>query len=146
MKNIKTTLEGITTGAGYNNTIVSVQRSKQSGQATVATPCIIIMAGDEEATDVPDPLITKLLTVFLFCIARQDDVTDTRSGDEVLNAFQADVEKALLTTRTRGGYAIDTQPLASIELDIEEGFPELSRLLKTEVHYRQLNTDPTRQT
>lgn len=143
MKDIKATLEGVTVGAGYANTIASVQRFRQAGQSTLQVPCVFLIETTEEAADGPDPLITKHLTVVLYVVTRQDESTDSRSGDEVMNSLRADIEKAVLSTRTRGGYAIDTKPLGSEEMDLEVGGPDLKTQLHFEVMYRHQNTDPT---
>lgn len=146
MKNVQSTLEGITVAAGYANTIQSVQRYRQAGQDVRLAPGALVSEGDEEIDEGPlsgaNGLVTKRLTVGVLLYARQEP-TDTKSGDEVINSLQADVEKALATTYTRGGKAIDTKEVGNGRLDPEDGVPELNRLLIYELHYRHRREDPT---
>ena len=90
--------------------------------------------------------MTKTLGIVLHVIARQDDVTDTRSGDEVMNSLCADIEKALMSTPTRGGYAVDTHPISRIALEVERDVPTLETLLQFPVVYRHVYADPYTQT
>ena len=142
IKNIKTTLEGITTGAVYNNTAASVQRFRQSGQSQVAFPMVIIREGAETSKDVPLGKITHHLIIDLLLIVVHDESSDARQSDEVMNSFLADVQKAMLADRTRGGHAVETNLQGSEPLDVEDAQRDIEQVVSFEVQYRHSATDP----
>lgn len=145
IKNVKTTLEGITLAAGYTNAVASVQRFRQSGQSQVAFPMIIIREGAETSKDGPmgiSPKITHQLTIDLLLIVVHDEATDARQSDEVMNSFLADVQKAMLVDRTRGGYAVETNLTGSEPLDVEDAQRDIEQVVSWEVQYRHSATDP----
>lgn len=146
-KNIKTTLEGITTGAGYNMTVQSVQRYLQSGQVTLAVPAVLIRDGGETVTEGPAAgdysLVACRRSYHLLLLHRIDEATETRSGDEIMNLFTADVQQAMLAAPRRGEYATDTREVGSEPVESEDGVPDLMRILEFEVHYRRRRDDPT---
>lgn len=147
MKQIQTTLEGITVANGYANTMQSVQRFRQDGQVLTATPlCVLMEGGDNVQLDGPYPLITRHLTVSVVIIHRQDLDTDTRSASEVMNSLVADVLKAMHADFTRGGHALETSELGIGELDAEEGQPELVQTVGFQIGYRHRRDDPTLET
>ncbi|MGH7260870.1 MAG: hypothetical protein ACREI9_09335 [Nitrospiraceae bacterium] len=149
MKAVKTRLETITVGNGYANTIPTgaVQRFRQSGLSTRLVPFIWIKEMGEESKDGPTggaQLITNKLLVSLGVGTRQDEVSDTRSGDEVMNSLRGDVVKAMLIEpRTFGGKAISCAYLGSAEIDVEEGEPDMGIRMDFEVLYRHRADDPT---
>jgi hypothetical protein len=142
MKNIKTTLATITTGGGYANTVASVQRYRTGGQSQTVFPMIIIREGAETSKDEPLGKISHQLAVDLLLIVVHDPATDARESDEVMNSFLADVQKAMLTDRSRGGYAVDTKLLGSEPLDVEDSNTDVQQVCSWEVHYRHSNTNP----
>lgn len=143
MKNIQASLEAITTLNGYVNTIISIQRFKQSGQAVLDVPAILIAEGDEDAEYGPHPIMTKRLEIYLAVVTRQDEEADSRSAAEVVNSLTGDVIRAMANDFTRGGNAIDTIERGSGPIEVEEGQPELGILMRYEIHYRHGRTDPT---
>lgn len=143
VKDIKTALLTISTANGFNNTIASVQRPEQDGNSFSSSPMAIIVEGDEEGQDGPVELITKTLQIIIIAQMRQDTATDTRSANEVLNSFAVDIHKAVMSDRTRNSIALDTKFISESQLQVEEGQPELARLIEFEVSYRHHNTDPT---
>jgi hypothetical protein len=151
MQNVKTTLETITTGNGYSNTIASVQRFSQSGQVLASTPvCVLMQGGDNVDSDGPlagaSSLVTRSLTVSVVIIHRQNLDIDTRSASEAMNSLIQDVQKAMLADYTRGNNAIDTSEIGIGELDSEEGEPELVQTVGFKITYRHRRTDPTSKT
>lgn len=148
-KNIKTTIEGITTGNGYTFTVASVQRFLQGGQASASVPAVFIKDGGETVSDGPangDYSLVRCRRVYgLLLIHRIDESSESRSGDEIMNLFTADVQKAMLAAPRRGGAAIDTKEISNEYVQPEEGVPALNRYLEFEVLYQRRRTDPTAQ-
>lgn len=142
LQNIKTTLQGITTGAGYNYTVQSVERWKQKGNTTNVSPHIIVHAGPETKNPGPDPQTECDLSLIIEAGYRQDD-TDITESDIIVSKLLADIEKALLADYTRGGYAEETKISGNIPFEYVEGQPRFGILVQIELKYKHANTDPT---
>lgn len=147
LKNVKTTLEGVTVANGYTTTVASVQRFLQPGQTLTTVPLVLILEGEDEASDGPlsgaAGLISRTLNVALLLMLRQDMETATVSASEAMNAFIADVQKVLQVAPRRGEYAIDTKEVSVSPIEAEEGEPDLSCTLVYQILYRHRRTDPT---
>lgn len=143
LKNIKTTLEGITVSGGYADTILKVERVIQSGQNTVDVPYIQILTGDEESEQAPHPLIQKSLTIYIVIGTRQDQTVDSRWADEIVNSLLGDTQKAMQNDYQRGGNAIDTIEVANGPMPIMEGMTSLETFVEYRIVYRHNRTDPT---
>jgi hypothetical protein len=138
-KAIAAKLATVTTANGYANTIASVQRFKQPGQTAVNVPVVILLEGEEAAHDGPmggNGYTTKRLNYFLAVFTRIDSSSDSRSADEVLNDILADLEQAVMASRTWSGLAIDTTPVSIGGIEAEDGQPEVGRTMQIEVLYR----------
>lgn len=153
LKDVVTTLQGVTGAAGYANTLHSVQRFRQAGQTLADVPLCVIMEGEDSvAFEGPlsgaGSLTTRNLIVNLVLIVRQDDDTDPQPATEVMNSLLADVQKAMLggARFQRGGHAIDTTEIGIGELDVEEGQPELVQTIAFRIQYRHRFDDPTAET
>lgn len=142
VKNIVTSLQGITVANGYDNTVLSVQRLKQSGNPAIDVPLILVAEGPENASAGPNPLTNKVLEVSIGIVTRQDEAVDPRSADEMMNSLRGDVEKAMVSNYTRGGLAIDTMATGGTRIGVQEGEPELGIEMLFEIHYRHARTDP----
>jgi hypothetical protein len=147
MKNLQATFEGITIEAGYSLTVQSAQRFFSTGQETAKMPLIILMEGDDtaenDALKGASSLTRRSLDVYAGLILVQDPATDPRSGDEVMNAFRADVEQAVMKDRQRGGFAIDTKPPNWTAIELEDGKAPLNSVGHFVIDYRHLDNDPS---
>lgn len=150
LKDVVTTLQGVTVANGYTHTLQSVQRFRQGGQLLAETPMVVVMEGEDQVSmqgplSGTGSLTTRHLTVNLVLIYRQDEDTDTRSASEVMNGIVGDVQAAMLGSGayTRGGHALTTEELGIGELDVEEGQPELVQTVAFRVRYRHRFDDPT---
>lgn len=148
MKNIQTTLEGITVDNGYGHTLRSVQRFRQDGQVLNDVPVAVLMEGSDDV-DFDGPLngaytlTSRTLTLSVVLIQRQDTDSDVRSATEVMSGLLADVQRAMQVDHTRGGLALDTHEVGIGEMDVEEGQPELVQTIGYRISYRHRRTDPT---
>lgn len=146
LANIKTTLETITVANGYNKTIASVQRWKQSGNALKTVPCIIIGAGHEEYEDRPGFITSCKFSVMLDLWIRHNETVDNMSTDALLNIYLGDIKKALMVDHHRGGYAAATRIQTTVAFEgFEEGAPNAGLIVGVEIEYRHKTTDPTQQ-
>jgi hypothetical protein len=142
-QNILTTIQGVTTGNGYNYTL-SAQRHTRAGDKVAHLNAVIIQ---EDPKEVPDPKVynTKewLLTfhVGVFVIPEEQDTTPI---DQYVNLIAADVHKALMVDRYRGGYALDTQIRPSYK-SAEEGLKYECIVIPAEVNYRTNELNPYQQ-
>lgn len=137
LNNLETVLTGITTVAGYENNIASVQRWKQRGNPLKDVPCIVITAGPEEKKKGPNPLITARLKVYLELYTRQDE-GDSTATDTFLNSILKDIEKALYADVTRAGKAVDTDIQEVIPFGAEVGNGHAGLIVGVEILYRHL--------
>lgn len=137
VKRIATTIQNI---AGIQN----VQRVGQAPIEYADVPFVVLTQGDD-VLEVPGvaPYTTRRLELLASIVTRQTDETDTRSGDEVLNALGADVERALQSDRSIGGLAVDTKPPEWLEIEIEHKLPHIGIALRFAVIYRHLRHDPS---
>lgn len=143
MRNIVTTLSSITTANGYANQMQSVQRFRQDGQQLTEVPmAVLVDGGDDVEQERPIELTSRMLTVHVVLIHRQDTAVDTRSASEVMNSLIADVQKVMQVDHTRGGYAVNTIEQGVSEMDVEEGQPELVQTIGYRIAYRHRRVDP----
>ncbi|MBI5050538.1 MAG: hypothetical protein HZC11_06665 [Nitrospirae bacterium] len=145
LANIKTTLEGITQGNGYNFDFASqtVQRWSMHGNTPVDIPMIIITPGDELEEPSVHPFSECTLSIFLsvFYINDKNDAVPT---DTYLNRLQGDIKKVVLLDHTRGGEAIDTDIVSTSPFVTTEGQHYAGLVIELKVKYRHLRNDPTR--
>ncbi len=147
LKNIKTTLEGVTVANGYLTTLASVQRFLQPGQTVASVPVVLILEGDDNVDqDGPqsgaNSLVTRTLNVALLILHRQDMDTATDSASEAMNDIIADIQQAMQVDYQRGGYALDTNEVSVSAIQAEEGQPELGCTMVYGIPYRHLRTNP----
>ncbi len=140
--NLLTTLNGITTGNGYNQTIVIKRPSRVTYDTEAAGDDLegLLVQGKREplehAFNVYYWRQPFIIIVYALNADRSVVTIDTR-----LNQITADMEKALRVDPTRGGYAKVTN-IGEPELMIN-GDGSCSRVdLSFTVDYRVLNTDP----
>ena len=141
LANIKTTLESVTTANGYDNTIASVQRWDKRGNPLRQVPCIVVSAGQEQKTPLPNPFFTCHLTVYLDVWVRQD-AADVVVTDSVLSSLLGDIEKAVMADYTRGGFAKDTVLHSSVPFESVEGQPHAGLIIEIEIVYQHKQGDP----
>lgn len=147
VKDLVAALNTITRDNGYSLTVKSVQRFFETGQSLVDPEFILVEEGEDRAFDGAlkgaSSLTARSFDVFVGLALVLDPDTDARSGDEAMNAFRSDVEKAVMTDRTRSGLAIDTKPPTWDPISVEEGKANLYSVGKFTFDYRHLDKDPS---
>jgi hypothetical protein len=146
MKNIQTTLQGITIAGGYANELTAVERVLQRGQSSTP-PMAYVLEGDDNITGSADSgpvglLLRRTLTLGVVLVVQQDEDIDAKSASEVMNSLIADVQKALQVDYQRGGLAIDTLEDSVSAIQQDEGMPTLSSVIAYRIDYRHRRTDP----
>ena len=143
-RNIEETLRGVQTEGAYNNRL-KVQRYNRHGNTIEDSAAIIIQ---DEPDLVDDGAATGTMEwnqpfAIVLYAAQSEAVDETMSIDQRLNLMRSDVEKALVanhTSRTRGGYAMDTRLQAPNRGDTENGLDAV--IVNVTVNYRTDTTDP----
>ena len=104
LDNIVSTLEGITTDAGYNNTIKLVTREPHnwSNLKPDEKPCAQVLWTRDEKDD--ETTIGQYILSFLTVNIRGNVYSKT-DLETALNAFCEDIEKVICVDQTRGGNA-----------------------------------------
>tara|TARA_R100000808_G_C2150261_1_gene158963 strand:- start:2797 stop:3240 length:444 start_codon:yes stop_codon:yes gene_type:complete len=108
LANLKSTLEGITTGNGYNTTVNAVYDNPLSLSEVDTTnlPIIDISIGAEDYTPLLGGNVFNLNCDFLFRIYVRDDGSNNIRSQ--INNLLEDIDKAIIQDGTRGSTAIDT--------------------------------------
>ncbi len=145
LKNIKTTLEGVTVANGYRNTIQAVRRWDKRSNPIDPTPSITIAVGEENKDPIPNPLYTCRLNVFLDVWIRQNE-TDATPTDEKITSLVGDIEKALMVDNTRGGNAVDTDLKGSTPFDYPDGKFTSGVVVEAVILYQHRISDPEQAT
>ena len=140
-RNIEADINLITTGAGFNQTLVAhrPRRIDFLDQAWNDLDAIIKQGDSVKLSDeglMIDRRQTFEITVIVIDVDSETDSIDTR-----LNAVQADVEKKLYADLTRGGYAYSTSVEGSTMLNPNDGGPGGITITIT-VDYRTNTGDP----
>ena len=135
--NVVTALGNVTTGNGYNNTLVSVQRFQQDGLSVASVPCAVVNFDQERKVVGPLDRVTCTLDIGIDIWAVHDPVTVSGSTATLLDSLAADVEKAVMQDTSRGGYARDCFIETVMPFRLTEGMPVSGmslRLTCTHVH------------
>ena len=138
LQNVETTLEGITTGAGYEQTVNHVVRGKLNPGTPEQYPLIVIYEAPMTAETEHYGSTTKHLQLSL-------EVWTKSGGDNpsvVINKLLADIEKALEAAPTRGGYAIDTWYLGDELVFSTTDDSEIGALVFIQINFRNIRTNP----
>ncbi len=141
MSNLITTLQAITTGNGYKNTIRGVFRYEQDGNSSVEQPFIEIIPVSEEIKQSPNPYATCTLSINIDVWLRHDKSDYADSTDAYLITFLADITKALMADYTRGGYAVNTMIMGNFPFTTVEGQPYSGITVTVDILYRHLLND-----
>ena len=142
VKNVVTTLEGITEALGFDITVASVQRSRRAGPTIHEFPTILVIEESEAIlpqTEGRGPLgkWTKLMSLGLVCWIENEE------AGEAVNQILANVEKALMADISRGNLAVLTNLVSNqsfITEDIDN--PESGVTMVIEIRYRVQERDP----
>lgn len=137
MKNVVSTLEGITADKGYDITIQKVSRLKLVGLNIKVFPTIVVIPTPEPKEQEPVDRYTCRLGLTLECWIKER-VNITSEVNQVL----ANVEKALMVDYTRNGLAIDTKIISNDPFYNETNQPYGGVNIMIEIVYRHLYADP----
>ncbi len=137
--NVLSTLQGVTTGGGYNYTLSVSREMKTNAPAHLKT--IIFQDDpydDPEAESQDVRAWVQTFNVIVFVMPTDSDTTPIAT---YYNLIAADISKALMSDPTRAGLANDTIVMPQVAFDHVSG--QASGIaVNFEVHYRTLRGDP----
>ena len=145
LDDVKTVLEGITTGNGFFQTINKVDDQSIRAPEDINDeefPILFITDGDENKkpgdVDSKDCVLTIIITGIIKQQNDEDDIQDRR------RKIQNDVEKALMAQESRGGKAIRTE---ITQISTDKGLSQTYTLfqLDLDVDYFHNRSDPSSQ-
>lgn len=142
--NILADINAITTGNGYNQTLVGL-RSRRNDFTDIAPEdlkVLVYQADEENGDDLMEATVVSEMVqpfVLLALVIDSDDATD--SIDTRINRVDCDIKKKLMVDASRGGYAIDTKILPSKKIPANSlGFTGV--MVNIAVTYRTTKDDP----
>jgi len=139
LDNLVTTLQGITTGAGYYKTVNRVERLKP-GLADLPDPIQIYIdsINDKRSFNDAGDLVTHVATIALTTYLKDAD-----DPDEALSKIDADITKALYADRTRGGYAIETEITMAVRIPNDNEYKVWVLVHTIDITYDVSYSDPS---
>lgn len=138
--NIKTTIEGVTTTAGYNQTLTAIRPKRIDYKELPADLTVVIRQMSQEKPAQAVQTAEWFQRFALMAVVIDSD-TATTSIDTRLNQVSADIQKALLVDASRGGYAQDTM-INSIQTWYDQTGKTTGVAVEITVHYRVVWNDP----
>ena len=147
VKDLTDTLEGVTTAAGANQSLI-VERPKPAlGNRTRDSLAVLVTGNpvkiDGEGDDGPAYGHDEWLQPFSIVVTVVESESSDASVDRRLNIIRCDVEKAVMEDHTRGGLAIDTRVMAPHIVEQEKLNANVGEIwINILVHYRTLEGDP----
>ncbi len=144
VNNIKATLQAITTGGGYANTMAAVYHWEEAGQREAVVPCAVVGMLSDETTDDLAPQRHAHLDGEIVLYA-QFDGSNAASGYHLIESLIADVEKALMVDHLRGfvdGAVTDTKVQGHLIPPMDEQDAFVCALVRVRVTYRHKWEDP----
>lgn len=139
--NIETVVNTITAGNGYNYNLTA-KRPKRIDFLTESWNNLDVIIQQTSAaakdSEYSHPYKTYTITFMLVAIVVGSD-SDSFSIDTQKNKIAADIEKAIMADRTRGGYAMDSN-ITEINFITDDDAGGVSLLL--EVEYRTIYDNP----
>lgn len=109
LDNVKTTVEGIDGTGDYVTTMQSVRRYDVERSFPSAFPGAFVVSGRQDPANEASDHQHWLFGVTVNVFAMHDTGDDARTSDEILSELIADVQRAMMVDRTRGGYAVTTR-------------------------------------
>lgn len=137
LANIQTTLEGITTGAGYNNTVALVARDRSAVLNLQKFPAIFIVVGSDDADPMAKSSSHRRLNFTLEAWTRKE-----KDLSKALESLRGDIQKAMMVDTRRGANAVNTKELSSTYILNEAEITEAGIQISYHVDYRTKIEDP----
>ena len=138
---IETTIAGITTGAGYNQTLDPLRPKRNDFylEAPVDLKALVVQA-DDDVADFQAIGTETWRQTFVIVVFVIDSDTETASIDTRINQVKSDIRKAIFVDTTRSGNAIDTILAGAVKFDDGEGATGCA--VYFDVLYRTVEGDP----
>lgn len=137
--NVLSTLQGITVANGYQYDLIVEREARRGNQPRH----LLVVLHQLDPQEVEDEVTLKhgWIQPFMLDVFISIPESDSTAPDLVLNRITADIHKALMVDRYRGGLALETmirgwQAFATLEGDLE------GREVRFDVQYRHAYTNP----
>ena len=143
MRDVMAALATISQANGYGNDIGKIERWQAVGMDQHASTILEVKQGGDVPREGFLGIDARTLSVKIFVKVRHDPDVDGLATDVVTNALEADIHKALMADRPRGGLADRTVFALSDENELEEGAGRVIKALEYLVEYRHSLTDVT---
>ena len=101
LANLKTALEGITTGNGYSVTVQEVSRTMKHWEKVSEFPVLYVVAGDERIAHHPGLQERAVWEVGIVGYVKSED-----EKSEEVEKLVGDIKKIVMVDTTRGGHAV----------------------------------------
>lgn len=143
VRNLVSTLEGVTVANGYKFDVERVVRGQSMSRRLKVYPSVYVFEITERKVITPEApldLYVCQLTVLVIPWLRDPNVPDRF---ENVNELVADVKKALLVDGTRNGFALSTKLSGNRQKVTDSLEPYGGSQVTVEITYRHLRTDPS---
>lgn len=139
--NITAAINAITTGNGFNQTLVAVRpRRNDFSDVSPKDGVVLVVQADEEQVDEQAYNSKEWLQPFVIMAIVLDSDDASASIDTRINQVDCDIKKKLREDPQRNSNAINTTILPSVKFDDGEGFTGIA--VKCVVNYRTLEDNP----
>lgn len=139
--NIKTAIAAITAANGFNQDLAAERPRRNDFSDIIPKDLTVLIKQAEEVKPEKQAYsTTEWYLPFAIMAIVLDDDDETDSIEIRMNQVEADIQKKLMEDPTRGGNAIDTIILPSVEFDDNKGFTGIA--VYAAVAYRVQETDP----
>ena len=140
-QDIEAAVNAIAIAAGFNQDLTAVRPRRNDFSDIVPENGKVLIAQTDEVEAAAEALTTEQwFQTFVLMALVIDSDNETESIDKRCNRVRADIQKKLIATADRGGYAIDTILGESAIFDDGEGFTGIA--VSVAVHYRVKHDDP----
>lgn len=140
--NIATAVGNVSTSNGYNNTLASVQRFQQAGLSVATVPTAVVNFDQERKNVGPADRVDCQLDVSIDVWAIHDTDAVSGSTSTLVDSLAADIEKAVMSDTSRGGYARDCYVESVTPFRLAEGQPYVGATLSVRIAYMHQLDDP----
>lgn len=143
LDNVVSTLQGITTGAGYQQTVKQVYVFEGNALDAPEIPCAVVLHERTERSAVAPRAPNGVVTCFLHLLVWASIEKEPTTWKRDIGRLASDIDKALRVDWTRGALAFDTHVDEVKVANEGDGFPVPVAQLAVRIHFRTAYEDST---
>lgn len=141
--NIAAVVGSVTLANGYNQDLVAMRsRRLDFGDVAPQDGTVLIVQADPEPVEAEAIQTGEWTTPFLLQVCVVDSDRATLPIDTRCNQAASDLHRAMLLDAGRGGWALDTTPLATLKITAEEDIGWTGIICPFAVRWRHAYGDP----